>query len=103
MRDLFEHDDGGCSRTRHCSTGSSSRSSGPKRKTLRAEGWKWIAAAPDFPYAHTARQRRLHGEPVDLTDEERAAREALSDSTCDLLSMMPLSKTQFSRCSTIQR
>jgi ParB family transcriptional regulator, chromosome partitioning protein len=47
-------------------------------ETLRAEGWKWIAVAPDFPYGHTAGLRRLHGQIVDLTDEERASREALS-------------------------
>ncbi len=38
---------------------------------MRAEGWKWIAVAADFPYGHTAGLRRLTGETVDLTDEER--------------------------------
>jgi ParB family chromosome partitioning protein len=46
-------------------------------ETLRAEGWKWIAVAPDFPYGHTAGLRRLSGETVDLTDEERASHDAL--------------------------
>src|SRR5262249_42275981 len=46
-------------------------------ETLRAEGWKWIAVAADFPYGHTAGLRRLDGQTVDLTEEERASREAL--------------------------
>jgi ParB family transcriptional regulator, chromosome partitioning protein len=48
------------------------------QKLLDVYAEEGMAAAPDSPYAHTAGQRRLHGEPVDLTDEERAAREALS-------------------------
>ena len=44
---------------------------------MRAEGWKWIAVAPDFPYGHTAGLRRLAGETVDLTEEEQASFAAL--------------------------
>ena len=78
MRDLFEHDDGGWLQDPALLDRLVIEKLKAEAETLRAEGWKWIAAAPDFPYAHTAGQRRLHGEPVDLTDEERAAREALS-------------------------
>src|SRR6266852_4823483 len=46
-------------------------------ETLRAEGWKWIAVATDFPYGHTAGLRRLDGHTADLTEEEIASREAL--------------------------
>ena len=46
-------------------------------EALRPEGWKWIAIAADFPYGHTAGLRRLTGEAIDLTGEERASREAL--------------------------
>ena len=62
----------GC-RTRRCSIGWSSRSSRPRPRRLRAEGWKWIAVACDFPYGHTAGLRRLTGETVELTDEEDAS------------------------------
>ena len=48
-----------------------------KAEPLRAEGWKWITVAPDFPYGHTAGLRQLDGQSVDLTDEERASRAAL--------------------------
>jgi ParB family chromosome partitioning protein len=78
MRDLFEHDDGGWLED----TALLERLVIEKLKfeadALRAEGWKWIAVAPEFPYAHTNGLRRPHGETVDLTDEERATREALS-------------------------
>jgi ParB family chromosome partitioning protein len=78
MRDLFEHDDGGWLQDPALLDRLVIEKLKAEAETLRAEGWKWIADAPDFPYAHTAGQRWLHGEPVDLTDEERAAREALS-------------------------
>src|SRR3978361_2570501 len=48
-------------------------------ETIAAEGWKWIAVAVDFPYGHTSGLREIEGEPTDLTEEERATLEALSD------------------------
>ena len=65
------------SRIRRCSTVWRSRSSRPRLEALGAEGWKWIAVALDFPYGHTAGLRRLTGETVDLTDQERATYDAL--------------------------
>jgi ParB family chromosome partitioning protein len=78
MRDLFEHDDGGWLQDPALLDRLVIEKLKAEAETLRAEGWKWITIAADFPFGHTAGQRRLHGEPVDLTDEERAAREALS-------------------------
>ncbi len=46
-------------------------------ETIKAEGWKWIEVAPDFPYGHTADLRRVMGEPEPLSDEEHTRREAL--------------------------
>lgn len=46
-------------------------------ETVKAEGWKWIEVAPDFPYGHTAGLRRVMGETELLSDEEYARREAL--------------------------
>src|SRR5690606_34444459 len=46
-------------------------------ETIKAEGWKWIEVAPDFPYGHTAGLRRVMGETEPLSDEEHARREAL--------------------------
>jgi ParB family chromosome partitioning protein len=79
MRDLFEHDDGGWLQDPALLDRLVIEKLKAEAEALRAEGWKWIAVgAPDFPFGHTAGQRRLHGEPVDLTDEEHAAREVLS-------------------------
>src|SRR3546814_12000434 len=43
------------------------------------EGWKWIEVAVSFPYGHVHGLRELSGTTVDLTDEERATREALRE------------------------
>src|SRR6266436_2068804 len=37
----------------------------------RAEGWKWVEVATDFPYGHTY-GLRIAGEPVAMSDEEVA-------------------------------
>ena len=78
MRDLFEHDDGGWLQDPALLDRLVIEKLKAEAETLRAEGWKWISVAPDFPFGHTAGLRRLHGETGDLTDEERATREALS-------------------------
>jgi ParB family chromosome partitioning protein len=77
MRDLFAHDDGGWLQDPALLDRLVIDKLQAKAEALRAEGWKWIAVAPDFPYGHTAGLRQLDGETVDLTDEERASRGAL--------------------------
>ncbi|NWG92223.1 MAG: ParB/RepB/Spo0J family partition protein, partial [Parvularculaceae bacterium] len=44
---------------------------------LRAEGWKRIEAAVDFPYGHTFGLRRIEGERAPLNENEQRAYEAL--------------------------
>jgi ParB family chromosome partitioning protein len=80
MRDLFEHDGGGWLQDTALLDRLVIEKLQAEAEPLRAEGWKWIAFATDFPYGHTPGLRRLHGESVDLTDDERAAREALARS-----------------------
>ena len=46
---------------------------------IAGEGWKWVEAALSFPYGHERGLRELVGATVDLTEEERATREALRD------------------------
>ena len=46
-------------------------------EAIKAEGWKWIEVAPDFPYGHTAGLRSVTGETEPLSDEEHTRREAL--------------------------
>ena len=77
MRDLFEHDDGGWLQDPALLDRLVMEKLKGGAETLRAEGWKWIAIAVEFPYGHTASLRQLDGTMVDLTDEERATREAL--------------------------
>ncbi len=48
-------------------------------EAVRAEGWKWIDAAADFPYGHTAGLSRITGVVEPLTDEEHVRCEALRD------------------------
>lgn len=48
-------------------------------ESLRPEGWKWIAVAVSFPYGHDSGMRRLSGKLQDLTETDRAEREALRE------------------------
>jgi ParB family transcriptional regulator, chromosome partitioning protein len=77
LRDLFEHDDGGWLQDPALLDRLVMEKLKAEAEALRAEGWKWIAVATEFPYGHTAGLRRLDGTIVDLTDEERTTRQAL--------------------------
>ncbi|WP_011579021.1 MULTISPECIES: ParB/RepB/Spo0J family partition protein [Chelativorans] len=46
-------------------------------ETVKAEGWKWVAAAIDFGYGHTSGLRRVYGEPTPLSEEELARQDQL--------------------------
>nr|WP_134726921.1 chromosome partitioning protein ParB [Paracoccus luteus] len=46
---------------------------------IAIQGWKWIDASVELPYGYANGLRRLVGVTQELTDEERAAREALRD------------------------
>ncbi len=76
-RDLFEHDDGGWLQDPALLDRLVIEKLKAEAEKLRAEGWKWISVASDFPYGHTAGLRRLDGHTVDLTDDEIASRNAL--------------------------
>ena len=77
LHDLFQGDDGGWLQD----VGLVGRLVAEKLErdadAIRAEGWKWIEIAPDFPYGHTYGLRQLRGETIPLTAEEEAARETL--------------------------
>ncbi len=79
LRDLFEDDHGGWLQDPVLLD----RLVGEKLKTIAeeiaGEGWKWVEIAVNFPYGHDEGLRELVGTKADLTDEERAAREALRD------------------------
>jgi ParB family transcriptional regulator, chromosome partitioning protein len=46
---------------------------------VKAEGWRWIQIAQDFPYGHTAGLRRIVGDETALSDEDHGRREALRE------------------------
>ena len=79
MRDLFQDDDGGWIEDVPLLERLVADRLKADAETIADEGWKWIEVAADFPYGHTHGLQELTGTPVDLSDEERAAREALRD------------------------
>lgn len=77
LRDLFQGDDGGWLRDVALVDRLVAEKLWQEAETIRAEGWKWIEVAPEFPYGHTYGLRQLRGETAALTGEEEAARSAL--------------------------
>jgi ParB family chromosome partitioning protein len=77
MRDLFDEDDGGWLQDPALLDRLTIEKLTKEADVLRSEGWKWIEAAVEFPYNHTAGLRRLTGEAATLTDEEQASCDAL--------------------------
>src|SRR5262245_49867098 len=77
LRDLFESDDGGWLQDPALLDRLVAAKLDQEAETVRAEGWKWVEVAPDFPYGHTYGLRRLSGKEVPLTKKETKARDAL--------------------------
>ena len=77
LRDLFQHDDGGWLQDPALLDRLVIEKLQAEAETLRAEGWKWIALAADFPYGHTSGLRRLTGDTVALTEDEQSSLAAL--------------------------
>jgi ParB family chromosome partitioning protein len=77
LRDLFESDDGGWLQDLALLDRLVAEKLEQEAEAVRAEGWKWIEVAPDFPYGHTYGLRRLSGTEVPPTGEETAGRDAL--------------------------
>ena len=77
LRDLFEADDGGWLQDPGLVDRLVAEKLQREAEAVRAEGWKWIEVAPDFPYGHTYGLRRLNGTEVPPSAEETAARDAL--------------------------
>jgi ParB family chromosome partitioning protein len=77
MRDLFQSDDGGWLQDVPLLERLVAEKLARDAEPIRAEGWKWVETAIDFPYGHSYGLRHLQGERQPLTEEEAAAREAL--------------------------
>ncbi|SJZ78309.1 ParB/RepB/Spo0J family partition protein [Consotaella salsifontis] len=77
LRDLFQGDDGGWLQDVALVDRLVVEKLAAEAEAIAAEGWKWIEVAPDFAYGHSFGLRQLRGEPMPLTAEEEAARDAL--------------------------
>ena len=77
LRDLFQSDDGGWLQD----VGLLDRLVMEKLKAaadeIASEGWKWVEATVSLPYGASHGLRELLGTIIDLTEEERATRDAL--------------------------
>jgi ParB family chromosome partitioning protein len=77
IRDLFQADDGGWLQDVGLLERVVLEKLTRDAEAVRAEGWKWVEAATEFPYGHTYGLRRIATERAALTDEEIAKVEAL--------------------------
>jgi ParB family transcriptional regulator, chromosome partitioning protein len=76
MRDLFQDDEGGWLQDPALLDRLVAERLAREADAIRAEGWKWVEAAPDFPYGHRQGLRPLPGTNP-LTEAEQAAFDAL--------------------------
>jgi ParB family chromosome partitioning protein len=74
MRDLFQDDDGGWLQDPALLDRLVAERLARDADAIRAEGWKWVEAAPDFPYGHRQGLR-----PLPSTDPLTAAEQAEFD------------------------
>lgn len=79
LRDLFQDDDGGWLQDPALLDSLATEKIGAAAEEIAAEGWRWIAADIDFPYGHTAGLRRIAGQRPELSDDEQATYEALTE------------------------
>jgi ParB family chromosome partitioning protein len=77
MRDLFQAVDGGWLQDATLLERLIAEKLEREAEIVRAEGWRWIEVATEFPHGHTYGLRRLVGEELPLTAEEIETREAL--------------------------
>ena len=66
LHDLFQGDDGGWLQDVALVGRLVAEKLERDADAIRAEGWKWIEIAPDFPYGHTYGLRQLRGETIPL-------------------------------------
>ena len=76
MRDLFQEDEGGWLQDPALLDRLVAERLAREADAIRAEGWKWVEAAPDFPYGHRQGLRPLPSTNP-LTEAEQAEFDAL--------------------------
>ena len=77
LRDLFQSDQGGWLQDVRLLDRLVAEKLSEESDAVRAEGWKWIEVAPEFPYGHTYGLRVIRGDVVPMTPEEEATLAAL--------------------------
>ncbi|WP_338811488.1 ParB/RepB/Spo0J family partition protein (plasmid) [Agrobacterium leguminum] len=78
MRDLFEQDNGGWLQDPALLEQLVLEKLTADAQALKdQEGWKWVDAAFDFAYGHTAGLRRFYGERAEYTEQELERHDAL--------------------------
>jgi ParB family chromosome partitioning protein len=77
MRDLFQQDDGGWLQDAGLLARVVAERLARDADAIRAEGWKWVEMASEFPYGHSYGLRRIPGTRRPLADEEIALVEGL--------------------------
>jgi ParB family chromosome partitioning protein len=77
LQDLFQQDDGGWLQNPALLDRLVAEKLERNADAVRAEGWKWVEVAIDFPYGHTCGLQHISGEPVPMSEEEAATAEAL--------------------------
>jgi ParB family chromosome partitioning protein len=76
-RDLFADDNGGWLQDPALLDRLVGEKLAREAEALRGDGWKWIAAASDFPFGHANGMRRVPGDTPPLTEDEQASCDAL--------------------------
>lgn len=77
MRDLFEQNGGGYFEDAALLEQLVLEKLKVDAEQIRAEGWKWVETAIDFPYGHASHMGRIYGDPAEMTAEELARHDAL--------------------------
>jgi ParB family chromosome partitioning protein len=77
MRDLFQQDDGGWLQDAGLLARVVAEKLERDAAAIRAEGWKWVEVASEFPYGHSYGMRRIPGTRRPLTEDEIAQVEGL--------------------------
>ena len=75
LRDLFSEDDGGYLTDPGLLDRLARQKLESAAEAVRAEGWKWVEIAPDFPHAHG--MRRIYPTDIPLSDDDAHRLEAI--------------------------
>lgn len=77
LRDLFDEDQGGWLQDAGLLEQLALDKLRGEAEAITAEGWKWVDAAPEFPYGHHYGMRLIAATPATLTEADEAEWEAL--------------------------